>query len=77
MSGIPSVIRLANDIAAQFEHRPHDAAVEAIARHINLFWDPRMRHELAEIADAHRGDLHDIVLDVIPHLHQDPSLTSS
>jgi formate dehydrogenase subunit delta len=66
---MPAVVRLANDIAAQFEHKPHDLAVEAIARHLNSFWDPRMRRELVEIAESHRGDLHTIVFDVLPVLH--------
>ena len=64
----PPVIRLANEITVQFAHKPHDAAVEAIARHINSFWEPRMRRELSELAPRHRGDLDEIVYDVIPRL---------
>ena len=65
---LPPVIRLANEIAVQFEHKPHDEAVEAIARHINSFWDPRMRRELIELAPQHRGDLEPVMADVIPRL---------
>jgi formate dehydrogenase subunit delta len=65
---LPPVIRLANEITVQFAHKPHDAAVEAIARHLNSFWEPRMRQQLADIADQHRGDLEEIVYDVIPKL---------
>lgn len=72
-----SVIRMANDIAAQFPHKEHDAAVEAIARHINTFWEPRMRDELAELAEAHRGELREIVFDVIPLLHLDAEAGAS
>jgi formate dehydrogenase subunit delta len=68
VEGKPPVIRLANDIAAQFEHKPHDVAVEAIARHINAFWDPRMRRELTTIAGEHRGDLHVFVQDALSQL---------
>ncbi|WP_236795375.1 formate dehydrogenase subunit delta [Amycolatopsis sp. GM8] len=39
-------IRLANEIAAQFHHRPPDEAAAAIAAHIRQFWDPRMRADL-------------------------------
>lgn len=46
----PPVLRLAGDIAAQFRHLPDDEAVAAIARHIKLFWDPRMRRDLARLA---------------------------
>jgi formate dehydrogenase subunit delta len=65
---LPPVIRLANEITVQFAHKPHDAAVEAIARHVNSFWEPRMRQQLVDIADQHRGDLEEIVYDVIPKL---------
>jgi formate dehydrogenase subunit delta len=65
---LPPVIRLANEITVQFAHKPHDSAVEAIARHMNSFWEPRMRQQLLEIADQHRGDLEEVVYDVIPKL---------
>ncbi len=46
-------IRLANDIAAQFHHRPSAEAAEEVADHIRLFWEPRMRADLlAQIADG-------------------------
>jgi len=44
-------VRLANDIAEQFEHLPHDRAVAAVAQHITSFWDPRMRRQLREAVD--------------------------
>jgi formate dehydrogenase subunit delta len=65
---LPPVIRLANEITVQFAHKPHDAAVEAIARHMNSFWEPRMRRQLVDIADQHRGELEEAVYDVIPKL---------
>jgi formate dehydrogenase subunit delta len=65
---LPPVIRLANEISIQFERKPHDAAVAAIAQHMNAFWEPRMRAQLVELADTHRGDLEEIVFDVIPRL---------
>ena len=65
---LPPVIRLANEITVQFAHKPHDSAVEAIARHMNSFWDPRMRRELSELAPQHRADLEELVYDVIPKL---------
>ena len=44
------VIRLANDIAAQFGHLAPDVAAKAIADHITMFWEPRMRAELTQLA---------------------------
>jgi len=40
------LIRMANQIARQFEHLPADAAATAVAGHLRLFWTPAMRAEL-------------------------------
>lgn len=47
-----SSIRLANDIAAHFRHRPQDEAAAAVARHIRMTWDPRMRAALLAYVDG-------------------------
>lgn len=47
---VPPYLRLANDIAVQFTHRPFEEAAESVAAHIRRFWDPRMRGQLM----AHR-----------------------
>jgi len=45
MSGTrQSVVRMANDIARNFAVQGEEAAVEATAEHIRLFWDPRMKN---------------------------------
>jgi formate dehydrogenase subunit delta len=46
----PPHVRLANEIAAQFQRRDPALAAQVIADHIQSFWDPRMRSRL--IADA-------------------------
>lgn len=58
---IPSV-RLANDIGAQFHHLPQDDAVEAIAEHLRMFWDPRMRTQLLAHVAAGGEGLDDLVV---------------
>jgi formate dehydrogenase subunit delta len=40
------VVRLANDIAAQFSFETEERAAKAIAAHITMFWEPRMTTEL-------------------------------
>jgi formate dehydrogenase subunit delta len=40
------VVRLANDIAAQFCVQTDERAANAIAAHITMFWEPRMTAEL-------------------------------
>ena len=44
--------RLGNDIARQFAHLPEDQAVESVVRHLETFWDPRMRRALRALAAA-------------------------
>lgn len=39
-------VRLANEIAAQFQHRAEEDAAREIATHVQDFWDPRMRRDL-------------------------------
>lgn len=49
---MPRELRLAEDIAAQFRHRPTDEAAGVIAQHVRMFWDPRMRARLAAAVAA-------------------------
>ena len=59
---LPPQIRLANSIAVQFHQRPADEAANAIANHIRMFWDPRMRTELLARAETDAEDLDPLVL---------------
>jgi formate dehydrogenase subunit delta len=45
---VPPQIRQANEIAAQFRYLPPEQGAAEVAKHIRMFWDPRMR------ADLHR-----------------------
>lgn len=55
--GPDPVLRLLDDIARHFAHKPADEAGAAIAEHIRAFWDPRMRRALD--AAFQRGALTD------------------
>lgn len=46
------MIRMANQIATFFDSQPDDNAAEEIANHLKLFWDPRMRAQLARYLAA-------------------------
>jgi formate dehydrogenase subunit delta len=48
----PPHVRLVNDIAAQFQHRPPEEAAESVANHLRSFWDPRMRAALLAHVEA-------------------------
>jgi formate dehydrogenase subunit delta len=49
------VIRMANQIAGQFRHKPRAEAVGGLADHLNLFWTPDMRAQLVTL--AHDGEV--------------------
>ena len=67
---LPANARLANEIAIQFAHRPHDEAVAEIAKHIRSFWDPRMRRLLLEYVDAGGADLDPLAAAAAEQLRQ-------
>jgi formate dehydrogenase subunit delta len=60
--------RMGNDIARQFAHLPAAAAAESIARHIETFWDPRMRRDLEALAAAHDDSLDPLLVDAAGRL---------
>ncbi|WP_020670406.1 formate dehydrogenase subunit delta [Amycolatopsis nigrescens] len=66
-TGSPQV-RLANEIAAQFRHRPPEEASAAIARHIRMFWDPRMVAELLRLGETGTAALDPLALGALPLL---------
>lgn len=51
-TGKDKLIYMANQIAKFFEAMPRDEAVEGVAKHINDFWEPRMRRQFFEVVDA-------------------------
>ncbi len=54
---VPPYVRLANEIAAQFAHRPPADAATAIANHMRIAWDPRMKKALIAHVEAGAEDL--------------------
>jgi formate dehydrogenase subunit delta len=64
------LIRMANQIAAFFTPYTEEEALKGIAGHIAMFWEPRMRTQLLEIAPAAKG------LDpLVKRALEDPSLS--
>jgi formate dehydrogenase subunit delta len=45
----PPEVRLVNDIARQQAHLPPEEAAAAVLRHLQTFWDPRMRATLVAL----------------------------
>jgi formate dehydrogenase subunit delta len=54
---LPPHVRLANEIAKQFAHRPPADAATAIANHLRAVWDPRMKKALLASVDAGDDEL--------------------
>jgi formate dehydrogenase subunit delta len=65
---IPAEARMGNDIARQFAHLPPAEAAEAIARHIETFWDPRMRRGLEALAAEGDDSLDPLLVDAAGRL---------
>ena len=60
--------RMGNDIARQFAHLPPAEAAEAVARHIETFWDPRMRRDLEALVAAGDDSLDPRLVDAVGRL---------
>ncbi|HEY2880751.1 formate dehydrogenase subunit delta [Nocardioides sp.] len=60
--------RMGNDIARQFTHLPPAEAAEVIARHIERFWDPRMRKGLEALAAQGDDSLDPLLVDAAGRL---------
>ena len=59
---------MGNDIARQFANLPVPEAAAAIARHIENFWDPRMRRNLEALVAAGDEDLDPLLVDAMGRL---------
>ena len=59
---------MGNDIARQFAYLPPAEAAEAVAQHIESFWDPRMRRALEALVAAHDDSLDPLVVDAAGRL---------
>lgn len=57
-----AVIRMGNDIARQFAHRPREEAIEQVAAHLLKFWEPRMRDALRQGISLGGDDLDPVLV---------------
>jgi formate dehydrogenase subunit delta len=56
----PDLVRMANQIAANFSHHPDAQAAAEVADHIRMFWPPSMRRELVD--NVHGGSFDPLVI---------------
>ena len=67
-----AVVRMGHDIARQFSHLTHGAAVEEVSAHIIKFWEPRMRAELHRCVAAGNHNIDPILVEAVrAHTHED------
>lgn len=63
------LVRMANQIAVFFAHEGADKAVASVADHLQKFWEPRMRNELAQaVALGKAGGLDPLALAAVQRL---------
>lgn len=65
---IADLVRMSNQIAANFSHHEAEQAAAETAYHLERFWTPRMLDQLAAHARADADDLDPLVVDAIGRL---------
>ncbi|PTW59843.1 formate dehydrogenase subunit delta [Breoghania corrubedonensis] len=59
----------ANQIATFFQSQSPDEAAAGVAAHINKFWEPRMRRQLADILRHDDNGLKPLVIEAAGDIH--------
>ncbi len=62
------LIMMANQIATYFKTQPGTDQAERVASHINDFWEPRMRRQLADHVNNGGQGLAPLALDAMTHI---------
>jgi len=62
------MVHRANQIALFFASYPREQAVAGVADHLQKFWEPRMRRQLAEYVAAGGASLHDLVREAVRNI---------
>jgi formate dehydrogenase subunit delta len=64
-ASVASLVRMANQIASNSAHKPHDIAVGWVADHLREFWAPSMRQRLVEWVDTGGTGLDAVARDAV------------
>jgi formate dehydrogenase subunit delta len=70
---VASLLRMANQIASNTHHKPHDDAVAMVRTHLHDFWAPSMLRHLTEWMDAGGEGLDAIAAEALDRLRRLPS----
>lgn len=60
-----TLVRMANQIAGNLAHQPHDVAVAGVAKHLRDFWPPSMRESLLAYVDGGGEGLDDVAREAV------------
>ncbi len=63
------LVRMANQIARFFATGADGDPAEAVAGHINAFWEPRMRRQLLRLGEADLAALDPLVKEALKKVH--------
>jgi len=58
-----NMIHMANQIALNFSAYTRDEAIDKVATHLRMFWEPRMRKQLHAYVANGGSELHELVLE--------------
>ncbi len=67
---VPDLIRMANQIAANFAHHPAEQAAGEVANHLQSFWTMTMRGELEAWVAEGGEELHPLALEAVGRLRR-------
>jgi formate dehydrogenase subunit delta len=71
------LVRMANQIADYFRPYSKPEAIDGIAKHIHLFWDPRMRNELKAHLDKGGEGLSPLFIEAAHEYYKGPKSPSA
>ena len=71
------LVRMANQISAYFNPYPKAEALDGIAKHIHLFWDPRMRNALKDHLDQGGEGLSPLFVEAAHDYYKGPKSPAS
>ncbi len=62
------LVHMANQIATFFESQPGTDQADRVAQHLRDYWDPRMRAQIAQIAEDPESGLSPLALKAVSRL---------
>jgi formate dehydrogenase subunit delta len=68
MSTEQKLVYLANQIATFFASQPRSEQADGIAKHINDYWEPRMRRQFFAVVEAGGSGITPLVEEALPKI---------